>query len=259
MSGILLPFHKKPRGAQTPGARHRRSSLPCGTDRTRLGPLIRQLAAEAGVDMKNKAYRASPVGEAVGRYLNEMQYAGLRPNSIESYEQPLAWLAVAHDDLSGVDAFCKAGGTEMLMEFLHGNWGSAAETTRAHRWTVLNVFFGWCLDKNMIPFNPMRGIRRPRKRPAAERNAYGPDVIHQLTVAQGTLRDQCAIQLLGRMALRKDELRLLRIGDIDLVRNLVTVHGKGGKVAVLPIGFESLRADLYLYIQGEQRHHDEYL
>jgi site-specific recombinase XerC len=40
-------------------------------------------------------------------------------------------------------------------------------------------------------------------------------------------------QLLGRLALRKNELRLLRIGDFDLARSEVRVQGKGGKIVIL--------------------------
>ena len=36
-------------------------------------------------------------------------------------------------------------------------------------------------------------------------------------------------------------LRLLRIRDIDLTRNLIVVHGKGAKTAVLPLGFQEFR------------------
>ncbi len=61
------------------------------------------------------------------------------------------------------------------------------------------------------------------------------------------------------MGLRKNELRILRVGDIDLIRNLITVHGKGGLVSVLPLALKSLRDDLYLHIQGEERHPDEFL
>jgi integrase len=75
--------------------------------------------------------------------------------------------------------------------------------------------------------------------------------------AQPTLRDQIAIQLLGRLALRKNELRLLKIRDFDLGRGTFTVHGKGGKVVVMPIAFEDLKTDLELHLID--REPDEYL
>ncbi len=94
---------------------------------------------------------------------------------------------------------------------------------------------------------------------AEERVAYPIAVLLQLVSAQDSLRDQCALQLLCRMALRKNELRVLRVGEIDLTRNLIRVHGKGDKRAVLPLEFETLREDLYLHIQAESRRPDEFL
>ena len=47
--------------------------------------------------------------------------------------------------------------------------------------------------------------------------------------------------------------------DIDLVAGLITIQGKGGKRAIMPIGFTDLRNDLFLHISGEGREPDEYL
>ena len=249
MSGILLPFSKRPRNAGASGARHRRIELPCVTDPIRFGPLIRHLAAEAGLDMKNKAYRASPVGETVGRYLNEIQFAGLARNTLDSYEQVLAWLAAAHDDLPEVGAFCRPGGTEMLEEFLHTNWGSSAETTRSHRWTVLNQFFRWCVEKEQLRFNPMSRVRRPRSpKRAKKRQAYEQTIVKRLVMAQEPLRDRCACGLL-RLALRKMDLGLIQLRDVDLARDVIWLrHPKGGGEDVLPIVFDDLRSDLAAHL-----------
>lgn len=44
----------------------------------------------------------------------------------------------------------------------------------------------------------------------------------------------------------KNELRLLQLKDFDRGRGEVTIHGKGGKVIVLPLGFDDLKGDLNL-------------
>jgi integrase len=64
---------------------------------------------------------------------------------------------------------------------------------------------------------------------------------------------------MGRLALRRDELRRLQIGDIDLANGLLHVHGKGGKRAQVPIVYENVADALYLHIVGEERHAAEYL
>ena len=43
---------------------------------------------------------------------------------------------------------------------------------------------------------------------------------------------------------------MLRVGDFDLGRGTVRVHGKGGKVVVLPLGFKTLKRDLEVYLVG---------
>jgi site-specific recombinase XerD len=58
------------------------------------------------------------------------------------------------------------------------------------------------------------------------------------------------VQLLGRLALRKSELRLIRIADIDLTRGTLKVHGKGNKTVVLPLGFKALKTDLEAHLVG---------
>jgi integrase/recombinase XerD len=53
--------------------------------------------------------------------------------------------------------------------------------------------------------------------------------------------------LLGRLGLRREDLRLLRVGDIDLTRDEIHLrHSKGGEDHVLPLGFPDLRQTLYL-------------
>ena len=69
-----------------------------------------------------------------------------------------------------------------------------------------------------------------------------------LQVAVPTLRDQIGAQLLGRLAFRRNELRLIQIGDFDLTRATVRIHGKGGKIAIIPLGFKALKRDLEVYL-----------
>ena len=82
----------------------------------------------------------------------------------------------------------------------------------------------------------------------AERQAYAADLIDELRRAQPNLRDQIAIQLLGRLAFRKDELRVLQVKHFDLSRGTVLIHGKGDKKVVLPLGIADLKTDLHLHL-----------
>lgn len=57
------------------------------------------------------------------------------------------------------------------------------------------------------------------------------------------------------MALRRGELGLLKVEDFDIKHGTVRVHGKGGKVVVLPLGFKSLKRDLDVYLVGREATH----
>lgn len=210
------------------------------------------------IAVKDKTYRQTPIGYQAARFLRSLRWADASENTLESYELPLVWLARDHADFDGLERFCEPGGTEYLREFLDRHWSEAAPATKAHRVKVLRSFFAWAVTEGVIAFNPALAIRMPKAR-KTDRLAYKRGLLLRLITAQPSLRDQCALQFLGRMALRKDELRRLRIRDIDLARDLITVHGKGSKVVVLPLALSSLRDDLYLHVQGDERKPDEYL
>jgi site-specific recombinase XerC len=208
--------------------------------------------------LRDKSYRRFPVGEEVGRYLRHLRWSDAAENTRDTYEIALARLAVDFADFEGLERFAAPDGRELVEEFLERHWGETAPATRAGRLAAVRSFFQWAVDNDRLAFNPAAKIKAPRRR-HKERHAYRLDLIHQLVAAQPSLREQVALQLLGRLALRKDELRRLRIADFDLARSEVLVHGKGGKIVILPLGFRDLVRDLELHIAGESRQPAEYL
>jgi site-specific recombinase XerD len=205
--------------------------------------------AERGL-VKNKAYRSTPIGQEVGRFLRAMRWAGHPQGTLDTYEFPLARLAydLAHLSLEEVT-------TEHVRSVLDEHWGELAPATRANRLSAIKSFFEWAVEERGLGENPAARIKPPKKK-HVERHAYRPDVIEQLRRGQPSLRDQIGVQLPGVLAFRRNELRLLQIKDFDLTRNEVLIHGKGGKVVVLPIGQPDLISDLHLHLID--RKPDEY-
>ena len=201
-----------------------------------------QVRAEA---MKNKSYRVSPIGGEVGRYMRALRWSNKAQNTIDTYETVLARLAVDYAHLDTLDQF----DVETVRGFLDEHWGEASAATRANRLAAVRSFFAWAVEEGRATVNPAGPIKAPKIH-NKERNAYKADLIHQLIVGQELLRDQIALQLLGRLGLRKNELRLLKLRDFDLARGTVLVHGKGGKQVVLPLGFAQLKTDLELHLVG---------
>jgi integrase/recombinase XerC len=232
----------KPGAAVTARARHPNRGSECRPTLTAENlAFAAQVRAEA---MKNKRYRASPIGEQVGRYMRAQRWGGASDNTLRSYEHTLSRLGLdfAHKQLGDLTV-------DDVRDFLDEHWGTSEPATRAQRLAAVRSFFNWAVEEGRCLTSPVQSIKAP-KVVNRERNAYKPDLIHKLVVSQPSLRDQIALQLLGRLGLRRNELRLLRLMDFDLSRGTVLVHGKGGKQVVLPLGIPQLKKDLELYLVG---------
>lgn len=202
--------------------------------------------------MKDKGYRVTFVGGEVGRYMRSIRWADRTQNTLDTYEIVLSRLALDFAHLESLEEIT----TERLRDFLDEHWGDSAPATRRNRLSIVRSFFTWAMEERGLSQNPAERIKPPKKT-SVERQAYAPDVIESLRAAQPTLREQIAVQLLGRLALRKNELRLLKVRDFDMTKGTFTVHGKGGKVVVMPIAFDDLKTDLELHLL--ERGPDEYL
>lgn len=210
-----------------------------------IGPMLRGW-------VKDKTYQHTPVGSAVGRYLRALQWEGKSARTLESYEHTLAYLALDHSDFLNLDEFCNPVGVEYIRDYLARRWGAAKPATKRQRHSALAGFFTWSVGEGLLPWTPMKNIQKPAAEDT-ERMPMPQDLFEQLVDMQDSLRDRCALQLLGRIGLRKDELRVLRVGEIDLARNFIQIHGKGSVVKLMPIGFKSLRDDLYLHLLERDR------
>ena len=247
--------HNGPATQQRPGPGNRR--LDPDARETLLSPealayAARVRAAEREA-VKDKAYRGTPIGGEAGRFLRALRWSDKAQNTLDTYEIVLAKLSYdfAHLELQQLTP-------ELLRDFLDDHWGEAAPETRRNRLAILRSFFNWAVDEDRLTVNPVAKFKPPRRR-ITERQAYPRDVIQKLIAAQPTLRDQVALRLLGQLGLRKNELRVLKVGDIDLQRGHITVHGKGDKIVVMPLAFRELAEEAYLHISGEGRAPDEYL
>ena len=227
------------------------SALPV----TRFGLIIHAY----DLALKDKSYQACPVGREIGRYLRALRWSDATQNTLDTYEIVLSRLALDHDHFPGIERFCEVGGTEYLREFLERHWRDAATATKANRLAALRSFFKWAMLERGLPYNPAAAIKGPRQRDP-ERLPYPRATIFQLVHGQNSLRDEIALMLLARLALRKDELRQTQIRDVDLIRNILSVHGKGRKEGLLPLHpYPDLCEALYLHVQGGRRESSEYL
>jgi site-specific recombinase XerD len=126
------------------------------------------------------------------------------------------------------------------------------------RYRSLQQFFGWALEEGEVTSNPMARMRSPKvpENPPAVlsdaelrgllRACEGPD--------SASRRDQAIIRVFIDTGARLSEVANLRMADVDLDDQTLTVTGKGSRVRVLPIGAKAVKAiDRYLRVRRAHR------
>lgn len=124
------------------------------------------------------------------------------------------------------------------------NRGLAKSTIR-RKLAALSSLFGYLSDVNAVPNNPVDGVKRPKVDTYEGKTPTISDVqARELLTApdQGpeglkVLRDKAMLSTLLFHALRREELCLLKVGDIEERRGVkhLKVSGKGGKTRYLPL------------------------
>ena len=195
-------------------------------------PTILTLADAAQIireAVKDKSYRATPLGLLVGHYVRWFRNEwGATPATIRDYEAILARMALTLADKEPLEVT-----VDDLREVID-LWADREARTRAKVTSVIRAFWSWAEEQDQIPFSPATKLRRPRapRKTAAllPRNADA-----RLLNTTRTPRDRCALLLLLDAGLRRRELTGIRVQDIDLGRRQVTVFGKGQKSRVIPL------------------------
>lgn len=208
---------------------------------------------------KNKGYQAFPLGREWKEFLRAKRVAGRRSNTLESYETVGDKFARYFEDFADLMPFVAE--PELILDFLEDQYPNVDPDTFQQRFAVMGSFFRWAYKTDRIINNPVEKIERPqRRRKEAARSRIPEADLSALTNAQETMRDKAAIMLLGRLGLRREDLRMLQLEDIDLATDEIRLnHGKGGKKAVLPLAFKPVQETLYLHLQERGGRPDEYL
>jgi integrase/recombinase XerD len=238
--------------AQTAPPRHQEAS-PDAISTLQTLAFAARVQREA---MKDKTYRATPIGLEVGRYYRwKKNEWGATVETMRDYEAILGKLALDHADLE-IASFELPVGTELLREFIDNRWGERTARTRAKVISVLRDFFAWAVREGRLHGNPALPIFRPRRREVA-RGTFTEGDVRKLLTSQARLRDRVALLLLFRLGLRKSELARVQFAHYD-GRNL-TVFGKGGKVRYLPVVEREMREALESHMLERGATPDEFL
>jgi site-specific recombinase XerD len=179
--------------------------------------------------VKDKSYRATPVGLLVGRYLRWFRNEwGATATTIRDYEAVLARMSLTLADKDPLEV------TVDDLRDVIDLWADREARTRAKVTSVVRAFWSWAEEQDQVPFSPAAKLRRPRApRRAAPLLPQNADA--RLLNAAETLRDRVALLFLLDLGVRRSELAGVHPGDVDLSRRQVTVFGKGQKSRVIPL------------------------
>ena len=204
--------------------------------------------------VKDKSYRAFPIGQDAGRYLR-VKRKRLTPDSYRDYEACLDKLARFFCDLEIRD-FEPPVGTERLEEFLDHQWGHREPRTYNKNHSVLSDFFRFQRMRGEIVGDPMLTIQRAKAR-GVHRETFSGDQKRQIFAANQERPDIFALRLLLTYGLRKGALRGVQYRHFDFARRRLTIFTKGGVVMDVTIPDRAFWAELDIHMRsaGAEPHH----
>lgn len=105
----------------------------------------------------------------------------------------------------------------------------------------LRAFFSYMKFLGRVPFNPVDGVRAPKRRKMLPSFVKEEDVEELCNDAlEGddflTIRNKIIISAFYELGLRLSELCGLNVSDVDFVEKQVKVHGKRNKERIIPFG-----------------------
>jgi len=226
--GILLPFEKKPRRTEIPGARHRRVELPCVPNLYTLEQALAILADP----VRDMRYLEMALGPAIRDHLTHVRLGNLDEDTINARERILARLAASCPDVGLAELDYEHLERHLMDNVPPASW----RTHRSH----IKQFIVWGIqfDRRSAK-NPAELLPKLRPNPVRVLNVFDDDerglIIDASRYMDDPARDRVRAQLLLGAGIRKGEARGLLHRDVNPNRREITVLGKNNKERVIPI------------------------
>ena len=132
--------------------------------------------------------------------------------------------------------------------------------TVAVRYKSLKQLFRWLLEEGEITSDPMARMRLPSVPEDPPAVLSEKELRALLKACEGqdfvARRDTAIVRMFIDTGARLSEITGLRLDDVDLDKQTLTVTGKGSRVRVLPVGVKAVKAiDRYLRVRRGRREH----
>lgn len=187
-------------------------------------------------------------------FLRALRAENLAKRTLETYKESISQFInfLAERGVSVTPAEITREQVEDFITELLSKWKPA---TANNRYRALNRYFNWLVDEGEITESPMSKMKPPKIPEQPPEVLTFEDLKAILKACEGkdffARRDMAIIRLLIDTGLRRGELAGLKMEDVDLDAQAVTVMGKGARVRVVPFGRKVARdIDRYIRIRA---------
>ncbi|MCX6371581.1 MAG: tyrosine recombinase [Actinobacteria bacterium] len=189
------------------------------------------------------AAAADPEGRTAA-FLRDLEVRGGSAATRRSYgsdlEQLMEWLAERGRSVDTLDRrMVRAYSADL------GRRGYAPATL-ARKLSTLRGLSRFLTERGVLGADPTRLLPGPRRRHRLPRVLTQAEVEALLAAADSmeplALRDRAVLELLYGCGLRSQEVVALGLADLKLAQAQLIVHGKGGRMRVVPVGEEAAAA-----------------
>jgi len=190
--------------------------------------------------------------EVLAQFVISKRSAGLSEKTVEWYQFQLRALIIWLRARAIAENWPTVG---VIEAFLADERSRLKPVSLAGRYRAMNVFFGWCVERELLPgANPMAKIKCPKVPKSKPRAATIEDFDRFLSLMPSEtwidLRDRLAVNVMFLCGLRLAEVTDLTVSDFQLAAGVLLVrNGKGGDarpVPLLPVVAKAFMAYLYV-------------
>lgn len=181
---------------------------------------------------------------AVGMWLTALRAAGRPYSTLRLRRCQLARLA---RDLAPAGPW-EVSGFDLVQWIGSQSW--ATETMASHR-AAARTFYAWCFGAGLTDHNPALAL--PAVRGSEPNPQPAPEIVYREGLARADARVELMILLAAGLGMRRAEVACASSEDVerDLDGFSMVVHGKGGKVRMVPLpGDLELRIRAYVRENG---------
>ena len=170
----------------------------------------------------------------IEKYIDYLKYEKkLSENTINSYK----------NDLDCFKDFFKKDLTKINLDDMHKyldhlNKENKKATTVAHNITVINSFYSFLINENIIATNPCTNIISPKLAKKLPNYLTEEEVDKLLNIPLKTAydyRNKAMLELLYATGIRVSELINLKFVNLELQDDFIRVMGKGSKERIIPM------------------------